>query len=74
MDLTYPPEAEAFRVEVRSWLEENLPQGWGQPGFSMTPDQRASFNNEWTKKLADGGWICGSRSWRASYSTRSSPG
>ena len=25
MDLTYPPEAEAFRGEVRAWLEENLP-------------------------------------------------
>jgi alkylation response protein AidB-like acyl-CoA dehydrogenase len=68
MDLTYPPEAEAFRVEVRSWLEENLPQGWGQPGFSMTPDQRASFNNEWTKKLADGGWICAS--WPKEYGGR----
>ncbi len=32
MDLTYPPEAEAFRAEIRTWLEENLPDGWGQPG------------------------------------------
>ena len=55
MDLTYPPEAETFRIEVRSWLQENLPRGWGEPGFSMTPDERAAFNNEWTKKLADGG-------------------
>jgi len=68
MDLTYPAEAEAFRVEVRSWLEENLPDGWGQPGYSMTPDQRASFNNEWTKKLADGGWICAS--WPKEYGGR----
>ena len=28
MDLTYPPEAEAFRTEIRSWLEEHLPDGW----------------------------------------------
>jgi hypothetical protein len=68
MDLIYPPEAEAFRVEVSSWLEENLPEGWGQPGYSMTPDQRASFNNEWTKKLADGGWICAS--WPKEYGGR----
>lgn len=26
-DLTYPPEAEAFREEIRRWLEENLPGG-----------------------------------------------
>ncbi|MGO8876150.1 MAG: acyl-CoA dehydrogenase family protein [Acidimicrobiales bacterium] len=68
MDLTYPPEAEAFRREVRSWLEENLPDGWGQPGFSMAPDQRAAFNHEWTKKLAEGGWICAS--WPKEYGGR----
>ncbi|HXY43195.1 MAG TPA: acyl-CoA dehydrogenase family protein [Acidimicrobiales bacterium] len=68
MDLTYPPEAEAFRLEVRSWLEENLPAGWGQPGFSMTHEQRAAFNHEWTKKLADGGWICAS--WPKEYGGR----
>ncbi len=28
MDLTYPPEAEAFRKDIRAWLEENLPEGW----------------------------------------------
>jgi alkylation response protein AidB-like acyl-CoA dehydrogenase len=68
MDLTYPPEAEAFRIEVRGWLEENLPPGWGQPGFSMTPEERASFHNEWTKKLAHGGWICAS--WPKEYGGR----
>ena len=33
MDLTYPPEAEAFRDEIRAWLEENLPEGWFDDGF-----------------------------------------
>ena len=28
MDLSYPAEAEAFRVEIRGWLEDNLPKGW----------------------------------------------
>ncbi|MGH9171447.1 MAG: acyl-CoA dehydrogenase family protein [Acidimicrobiales bacterium] len=68
MDLTYPPEAEAFRVEVRTWLEENLPGGWGEPGFSMTVDERASFNRDWTKKLSDGRWICAS--WPKDYGGR----
>ena len=36
MDLTYPPEAEEFRGVIRAWLTENLPEGWGTPGFSMT--------------------------------------
>ena len=40
MDLNYPPEAEAFRSEVRAWLEDNLPEGWGSPGFRMTAAER----------------------------------
>ena len=68
MDLTYPPEAEAFRLELRTWLEENLPAGWGTPGHSMTADERQSFNTEWTKKLSEGGWICAS--WPTEYGGR----
>jgi alkylation response protein AidB-like acyl-CoA dehydrogenase len=58
MDLTYPPEADSFRKEIRAWLEENLPQGWFEPGFSMTKDERQQFNETWTAKLFAGGWIC----------------
>jgi alkylation response protein AidB-like acyl-CoA dehydrogenase len=65
MDLAYPPEAEAFRTVIRSWLEENLPDGWGEPGFSMTKSERRAFNDEWTKKLFAGGWICAS--WPTEY-------
>ena len=68
MELTYPAEAEAFRSVVREWLEENLPEGWGKPGFSMTPEERVAFNNEWTKKLGAGGWICAS--WPKEYGGR----
>ncbi len=58
MDLTYPPEAESFRKEIRAWLEVNLPRGWFEPGFSMTKDERQHFNETWTAKLFAGGWIC----------------
>ncbi len=58
MDLTYPADAEAFRTEIRAWLEENLPEGWFDEGFSMTPEEKAKFNEEWTGKLFEGGWIC----------------
>ncbi|HVB52297.1 MAG TPA: acyl-CoA dehydrogenase family protein [Acidimicrobiales bacterium] len=58
MDLTYPPEAETFRAEIRAWLEENLPPGWFDKGFSMTSEERATFNETWTGKLFAGGWIC----------------
>jgi len=58
MDLTYPPEAEEFRVEIRRWLEDNLPEGWFDDGFEMTDDERAAWLQEWTSKLFEGGWIC----------------
>jgi alkylation response protein AidB-like acyl-CoA dehydrogenase len=58
MDLTYPPEAESFRTQIREWLEENLPQGWFAPGFRLSDAERAEFNRTWTEKLFAGGWIC----------------
>lgn len=65
MDLTYPPEAEQFRLEIRQWLEDHLPEGWGTPGFSMTKEERQAFNERWTKTLYEGGWICAS--WPKEY-------
>ncbi|MHB8334126.1 MAG: acyl-CoA dehydrogenase family protein [Acidimicrobiales bacterium] len=58
MDLTYPPEAETFRAQIRDWLEANLPEHWFEPGFSLSSAERAAFNERWTEKLFDGGWIC----------------
>src|SRR5918994_5965309 len=58
MDLTYPPEAEQFRKEIRAWLEENLPDGWFDEGFEMGAEDRKRFNEEWPAKLHEGGWIC----------------
>jgi alkylation response protein AidB-like acyl-CoA dehydrogenase len=58
MDLSYPQEAETFRKEIRSWLEEALPSGWFEPGFSMNSEERQRFNETWTEKLFEGGWIC----------------
>jgi alkylation response protein AidB-like acyl-CoA dehydrogenase len=65
MDLTYPPEAESFRTEIRAWLEEHLPQGWGEPGFHMTSEEKKTFNRDWVKTLHEGGWICAS--WPTEY-------
>ena len=65
MKLTYPPEAEAFRVEIRDWLERNLPAGWFDAGFELSGDDRAAFNKQWPRKLFEGGWICAS--WPQEY-------
>ncbi|MGE3619841.1 MAG: acyl-CoA dehydrogenase family protein [Acidimicrobiia bacterium] len=68
MDLTYPAEAEAFRNEIRSWLEANLPDGWFKDGFEMTEDERREFNESWPQKLIEGGWICAT--WPVEYGGR----
>jgi alkylation response protein AidB-like acyl-CoA dehydrogenase len=65
MDLSYSPEAEAFRLEIRGWLEENLPDGWFLEGFEMTPHERESFTEGWSRRLYEGGWICAS--WPTEY-------
>ena len=65
MDLDYPAAAEEFRVEIKEWLAQNLPEGWGDDDFSMTDEARDVFNVEWPKKLFGGGWICAS--WPTEY-------
>jgi hypothetical protein len=65
MDLLYPPEAEEFRVEIRAWLEDNLPDGWFDDDFEMSDAARAEFNAEWPQKLFEGGWICAT--WPGEY-------
>ena len=58
MDLSYTPDVEAFRTEIRAWLQANLPAGWFDAGFEMSPDQRKTFNEGWPTRLYEGGWIC----------------
>ena len=65
MELSYPADAEAFRQEIRTWLETNLPKGWGQPGFEMSAEERKAFNDTWPSKLFEGGWICAT--WPTEY-------
>jgi alkylation response protein AidB-like acyl-CoA dehydrogenase len=58
VELAYAPQDEAFRAEIRAWLKENLPQGWFDPNFEMSSEERKKFNDEWPEKLFKGGWIC----------------
>ena len=63
---TYPPEAEEFRGEIAGWLEENLPEGWGEPG--LLPDARGDARpstRSGRPSCSTGGWICAS--WPTEY-------
>jgi alkylation response protein AidB-like acyl-CoA dehydrogenase len=58
MDLRDTPEQARFRRAVRTWLRENLPEGWGTPAFPMprTGAERVAFGRRWQRKLFEGGW------------------
>src|ERR1700759_3645171 len=52
MDLTLSPSEEAFREEVRAWLEENNPGPEPDTGL----DDVIAFRREWQGKLHEAGW------------------
>ena len=58
MDLRDSPEQARFRADIRGWLEQNLPEGWGTRDFSEpeTPEELFAFLQGWQRKLFDGGW------------------
>ena len=58
MDLRDTPEQAAFRREVRTWLERNLPEGWREGKVREPEDaaERVAFLKRWQRKLFEGGW------------------
>ena len=72
VDFRDTPEQAAFRSEVRSWFEENLPDDLrGQLGGAARFD--GDELRAWSRALYDGGWI--GISWPAEYGGRGlSPG
>ena len=63
MDFALSPQEEAFRKEVRDWLDENvkdLPDSWRRRDRIATnaeSEEFQQFNREWHKKLYDAGFI-----------------
>jgi alkylation response protein AidB-like acyl-CoA dehydrogenase len=70
MDLALSDAELAFRDEVRAWISDNLPEGWGQQGFKepQTFQEKLEFSKGWEKKLADAGWA--GISWPREYGGR----
>jgi len=55
MDFQFSPEEEAFRQELRVWLEENIPPDW--EGVFLEEDEEAwRTGRAFVKKLAQKGW------------------
>ncbi len=70
MDFRESPEHQQFRMEVRTWLEKNLPPGWGKPGQRgpESPAECFAFAKAWQRKLCEGGWA--GLAWPVEYGGR----
>src|SRR5499433_1042544 len=72
MDFQYTPEQEAFRREVRGWLEVNLPAELcvDDPFDERVAPDRETFERRvtWQKKMAQARWV--GISWPAEYGGR----
>ncbi|WP_433472282.1 acyl-CoA dehydrogenase family protein [Spirillospora sp. CA-142024] len=67
MDISYPPEAEAFRAEVKGFLAERLPADW--PGIGALDEEAAwEFARRWRELLAGRGYL--SIAWPEEYGGR----
>jgi len=50
---------QALRQEVRAWLRENLPEGWGTPSYvalERGTEEAQAAGKAWAKKLYDAGY------------------
>ncbi|MGH2829324.1 MAG: acyl-CoA dehydrogenase family protein, partial [Actinomycetota bacterium] len=58
MDVALSPEEISFRDHVRAWIKDNLPDGWGTPGYRepQTLDERFEFAKVWEHSLSKAGW------------------
>jgi alkylation response protein AidB-like acyl-CoA dehydrogenase len=58
VDLGFTAEEEAFREEVRSWLDLNLPAEWGRGGVGgYREDADEDIQRQWQRRLHEGGWL-----------------
>lgn len=58
MDFNFSPEEEAFRQEVRTWLQQNLPTDFDPEKIeAIDPEARFDFQRAWQKKAHAGGWV-----------------
>ncbi len=57
MDFSYTAKEEAFRQELRSWLEQNLPEGWLESQqLPENEEELGAFLRAWQKTLSDSRW------------------
>ena len=64
MDISYPPEIEQFRGEIRAFLRRELPEDWAGIG-GLDRDAAVAVTAWWRTRLASGGYL--TPSWPTEY-------
>ena len=57
MDFDFTPKEEAFRSELRSWLDDNIPRLLSDGPQRLDADKRWDRAMRWHKALYDAGWV-----------------
>jgi alkylation response protein AidB-like acyl-CoA dehydrogenase len=58
MDLNLTTAERSFRDEFRSWLKQNIPEGWDASGYQDEDShERLAFGRAWQKKMYEAGWV-----------------
>jgi len=58
MDLGFTAAEEAFRQEVRGWLEANLPSEWRHKGVGgFREEEETDLQRQWQRRLHEAGWL-----------------
>jgi len=71
MNFTYTPEEEAFRQEVRAWLEPNLKahrERWSRDEDEFTQHPCSPASLAWHQRMHEGGWV--GMNWPVTYGGR----
>ena len=64
MDISYPPEIDEFRQEIRAFLRRELPQDWAGLG-ALDEEAAREFTAWWRARLASVGYL--TPSWPTEY-------
>jgi alkylation response protein AidB-like acyl-CoA dehydrogenase len=58
VDLGFSGEEQAFREEIRTWLDLNLPAEWRHRGVGgYREDAEEEIQRSWQRRLYEGGWL-----------------
>src|SRR5436190_23745155 len=72
MDFRDTPDEAAFRAGLRAWLHDNIPDGWGQPGYREPEGAaRVAFYKDWSRRLHEAGFV--GLTWPKPFGGREAP-